>query len=109
MSRLDLSKNYSLEGLAEDWGPENYMNFRPLSTDQVNETYGKLNKLKDTDAAGLGEIYLATLKNNFAHGKVTVQGELVDAERDDLDDIPVPVRTDMFNTISFNKFLAPKE
>ncbi|TFB85851.1 hypothetical protein E3O44_12680 [Cryobacterium algoricola] len=107
MSRLDLIKTYSLDGLADGFDESTYLTFQPLSNDYSNEIMDKLKHLRKDDEEGAVAIFLEAAKHSFQGGRVVVGGQTVDAEVDDLDALGKIVLTDIFTTINQSKFVAP--
>jgi hypothetical protein len=108
MSRLDLTKTYSLNGLADGFDDKTFIRFAPLSNDYSNEVQEKLKRLGEDDEAGTVEVFRDAAKHAFKGGTVIVDGNHVDAEIDDLDEFGKVVLSDIFTTITQSKFVAPK-
>lgn len=108
MSRFDLKVKVSLRGLAEGWTDEQYLEFTPFNSDMSLDSSDELKPLKDEDTRGLITVFKKYARQQFVGGKVLVNGEVVDAEVDDIDSLPAPIVTTIFTTISRNDFSNPK-
>lgn len=108
MSRFDLTVRVTLKGLAEGWTDEHYLMFKPFNADVSVDASDDLAKLGDEDIRGTTGVFKKFAKKQFKAGKVLVDGETVDAEADDIDDLPAPVITHIFTTISRSDFSNPK-
>lgn len=110
MSRLDLTKTYSLEGLADGFDENTYLKFEPLSNDYSNEVRGKLDRLRKNDEEGTLAVMNEALRHAFKGGRVYIASEcqVVDAEIDDLEALGKTVVIDIFSVITQSKFVSPK-
>lgn len=95
MGRLQkqFEKQVSLNGLAKQYGEawnEAYLVIAPLTVKALPELRGmKVDKdSKELNKEQMDSI-LPMIKKSFVRGKVVLDGKLVDAEVDDLDDIPL--------------------
>ncbi|QOH56255.1 hypothetical protein [Rhodococcus rhodochrous] len=108
MSRFDLKVRVSLEGLADGWTKDHYLEFASFSAADSLDSGDELKGIKDEDTRGMIEVFKKYAKKQFAGGKVLVAGETVDAEVDDLEALPAPVITNIFTVVSRSEFSNPK-
>jgi len=108
MSRLSLTTRVSLANAAEGWTDDQFLNFKVMDSDQSMDYSDEVKNVKGEDGRGYLELFKKYAKENFVDGKVLVDGKTVEAEIDDVDDLPAAILTDIFYAISRSKFSDPK-
>ena len=111
--RLAITKRLSLD-MIEGWDDNCYMVFTPIS---INELGGLMDVDKMTELAALNKI-VALLQEHFVSGKVLILDEgaeaggaqtLVDAEKEDVGSLSPDVINQVFETVTGENLLDPKE
>ena len=108
MSRLQLVAKLSLEGVSEGWTKDHFLTFKVVDSQGSRELTQKLSALDKDDNEGFLSLYVEFAKRQFQAGKVLVNGETVDAEADDIDDLPAILTTSAFELFTRSKFDDPK-
>lgn len=108
--KLSISKRLDLD-MIDGWkGKGAFLNITPINFGELNNLSG-LDKMTDREAL---DIITNMIKSHFLYGKVIVyneetkQDELVDAELDDLDGLPVEHLESLFEALSGGDFSDPK-
>lgn len=107
MSRMDLTITYHLEGLADGWTDETFLEFRLLDSAEATKLRTAIEAAGDDDSAAT-DLVKETLQSHFVAGKVVVKHEVVEAVAADIDDLPASVIGQLFDLISRSRFTDPK-
>ncbi len=83
MRELDVTKEYSLKGLGDEW-KNCSMSYRPFDYDSLKQII----HMKEEDQESVG-ILIEMLKERFIKGTVIVNGQPVAMEKDDIDMLPM--------------------
>ena len=108
MARLNLASKYSLEGVSEGWTDEHFLSFKTFSSEVSMTCADDMKDIKENDNRAFIEVFKKYAKQQFVGGRVLVDTKTVEAELDDIDDLPAPIITDIFTQISRSKFSDPK-
>lgn len=108
MSRLNLTAKLSLDQISEGWTNEHFLKFRVMDGPESAALARDMAPLGREDNESFLAIYAKYAKQLFVDGKVLVNGETVDAEVDDIDDLPAILTTRAFELYTRSKFDDPK-
>jgi len=108
MSRLQLIATLSLDRVSEGWTKDHYLTFQVMDSRASMECTKEMALLDSKDGEAYVRVFTKYVKAAFKNGKVLVGGETLDAESDDIDDLPAILTTSAFELITRSKYDDPK-